>query len=135
MNNKNEQLFHNYYIEWIYLYKEGAVRNVTLKKYLMTHKHIQRLIPDIKIYQLNRQVYQKLINDFAFDHEKTTVMDFHHQLKASIQDLFDEGIIATDPTKKAIIKGKQPKTKKTKFLNQFELHTLLSNLDLSNEIT
>lgn len=61
-------------------------------------------------------------------------MDFHHQLKGAILDAVDEGLIEHDPTRKAIIKGKSPSKKKTKFLNQFELHTLLSNLDLRGEV-
>ena len=34
------------------------------------------------------------------------------------------------PTRKAIIKGKQPRQKKTKYLNQFELHAVLADLKL-----
>jgi len=61
-------------------------------------------------------------------------MDFHHQLKGAILDAVDEGLIERDPTRKAIIKGKTPADKKIKFLNQFELHTLLSTLELSAEV-
>ena len=55
-------------------------------------------------------------------------MDFHHHLKAAILDAVDEGLIDKDPTRKVIIKGKTPRKKKTKFLNQFELHMLLKTL-------
>ena len=58
-------------------------------------------------------------------------MDFHHQLKGAILDAVDEGLIPRDPTRKAIIKGKQPRAKKIKYLNQFELHAMLGDLDLS----
>lgn len=61
-------------------------------------------------------------------------MDFHHQLKGAILDAVDEGLIDRDPTRKVIIKGKTPKNKKPKYLSQFELHTLLSNLDLGQEL-
>ena len=61
-------------------------------------------------------------------------MDFHHQLKAAILDAVDEGLISKDPTRKAIIKGKAPREKKVKYLNQFELQKLISDLDLKNEI-
>lgn len=37
-------------------------------------------------------------------------------------------------TRKVIIKGKTPATKKIKYLNQFELHTLLINLKLTQKI-
>ena len=61
-------------------------------------------------------------------------MDFHHQLKGAILDAVDEGLIDRDPTRKAIIKGRTPTAKKGKYLNQFELHTLLASLELKNEV-
>ena len=75
-----------------------------------------------------------MLNDYALYHERQTTMDFHHQLKSSILDALDEGLLDRDPTRKAIIKGKTPRPKKIKYLNQFELHTLLANLDLKQEI-
>lgn len=33
--NKND-LFYEYYIQWITAYKEGATRNVTMNKYILT---------------------------------------------------------------------------------------------------
>ena len=59
---------------------------------------------------------------------------FHHQLKGAILDAVDEGLISRDPTRKAIIKGKTPSPKKLKYLNQFELHTLLTSLDLKGDV-
>lgn len=61
-------------------------------------------------------------------------MDFHHQLKGAILNAVDEGLIERDPTRKAIIKGKTPSVKKIKYLNQFELHTLLTSLDLKSGV-
>lgn len=51
-----------------------------------------------------------------------------------ILDAVDEGLIERDPTRKAIIKGKTPSVKKIKYLNQFELHTLLTSLDLKSGV-
>ena len=61
-------------------------------------------------------------------------MDFHHQLKGAILDAVDEGLIKRDPTRKAIIKGKTPRVKKIKYLNQFELHTLIAHLNLGETV-
>lgn len=74
------------------------------------------------------------MNQYASVHERQTTMDFHHHLKCAILDAVDEGLIPRDPTRKAIIKGKQPREKKPKFLNQYELHKLLDDLDLKGEI-
>ena len=84
---------------------------------------------------MNRIVYQQLLNDYAKDHERQTTMDFHHQLKGAVLDAVDEGLIEKDPTRKVIIKGKIPSEKKVKYLNQYELHTLLANLNLGPEIS
>lgn len=135
LNNitKND-LFYNYYSQWIAVYKEGAIRKVTMDKYLLTQMWVKRLAPELRICDLSRITYQNLLNDYAKLHERQTTMDFHHQLKGAILDAVDEGLIERDPTRKAIVKGKEPREKKTKYLNQFELHKLLSNLDLGQEI-
>ena len=74
------------------------------------------------------------LNKYAENHERQSTMDFHHQLKAAILDAVDEGMISRDPTRKAIIKGKTPREKKDKYLNQFELQKLIADLDLKGKI-
>lgn len=127
-------LFTEYYSNWLLLYKKGAVRDVTLRKYEMTLHWVERLMPDVRLCDLNRITYQKLLNDYAATHERQTTMDFHHQLKGAILDAVDEGLLPRDPTRKAVIKGKTPKQKKSKYLNQYELHKLLDSLDLGPEV-
>ena len=127
-------LFCDYYKQWISVYKEGAIRPVTMNKYNMAHNWLIKLIPDLIISDLDRITYQKLLNDYAAEHERQTTMDFHHHLKCAILDAVDEGLILHDPTRKAIIKGKPPREKKPKYLNQYELHKLLDDLNLSEEI-
>ena len=119
---------------WIGVYKEGAVRKVTMDKYRMTLAWLRRLAPELRLCDVSRVTYQQLLNDYALYHERQTTMDFHHQLKGAIMDAVDDGLIAKDPTRKAIIKGKTPVPKKIKYLNQFELHTLLSGLNLNGEL-
>lgn len=100
----------------------------------MTESWLKKLIPDVKVCEMTRIVYQQLINDYALEHERQTTMDFHHQIKGAILDAVDEGLIEKDPTRKVIIKGKTPSEKKIKYLNQFELHTLLIGLNLDKEV-
>lgn len=131
---KSNKLFIDYYENWIKMYKEGAVKKVTLKKYTLALSWLRKLAPTLKTSDISRSVYQQLLNDYAESHERQTTMDFHHQLKGSILDAVDEGQIKNDPTRKAIIKGRKPKEKKIKYLNQFQVQTLLTNLNLSTEI-
>jgi integrase len=131
---KCTDLFCDYYAKWIMVYKQGAIRKVTMDKYLMTLHWLQKLVPNLVISELTRITYQQLLNDYALYHERQTTMDFHHQLKGAVLDAVDEGLIGRDPTRKAIIKGKVPNAKKIKYLNQFELHTLLTTLELKSEV-
>lgn len=129
-----ETLFSEYYRQWIDVYKKGAIREATMSKYKMSLKWVEKLVPELKVSELSRTAYQQLLNDYASYHERQTTLDFHHQLKGAILDAVDEGLIERDPTRKAIIKGKTPKAKKIKYLNQFELHTLLKDLELKDEV-
>lgn len=126
----SNQLFHEYYEEWIEIYKEGAIREVSLQKYYITHSYIKDLVPNLKVGEITRREYQLLLNKYAETHEKQTTMDFHHQVKSSILDALDEGLLDNNPTRKVIIKGIEPRLKKTKFLNQFEVQLLLKDLNL-----
>ena len=131
---KNNDKFCDYYEKWINVYKEGAIRNSTMLKYKLTLKWLRQIVPNLKISEINRITYQEILNKYAEKHERQSTMDFHHHLKAAILDAVDEGIINRDPTRKAIIKGKTPRTKKDKYLNQFELQKLIGDLDLKEII-
>lgn len=125
----------DYFNNWVSVYKEGAIRDVTLSKYKMSLKWVEKLAPDLKLCDVSRIAYQQIINEYARDHERQTTMDFHHQLKGAVLDAVDEGLIPRDPTRKVIIKGKTPSKKKIKYLNQFELHTLLKGLNLGDQVS
>ncbi|EIT8987821.1 site-specific integrase, partial [Listeria monocytogenes] len=103
-------------------------------KYYVTEQKIQELVPELKIKDLDRYTYQQLLNNYALTHEKQTTMDFHHHLKGAILDAVDEGVLNQNPTRKIVIKGKNPRPKKAKFLNQFEVQVLLKELNLKEDI-
>lgn len=131
---RKEQMFHEYFKEWINLYKVGAIRSITLQKYYVTEQKLQELAPNLKLKELDRYSYQQLLNEYALTHEKQTTMDFHHHLKGAILDAVDEGVLTQNPTRKIVIKGKAPHPKKAKFLNQFEVQALLKELNLTEDI-
>lgn len=133
MKRKRNVLFADYYESWINVYKKGAIRKVTMDKYLLTLSWLRKLAPKLKVHEMTRTRYQELLNAYAETHERQTTMDFHHQLKASVLDAVDDGLIESDPMRKVIIKGKNPTDKKIKYLNQFQLHTLLNNLELKDK--
>ncbi len=128
-------LFSEYFAKWIRLYKDGAVRPITLRKYWLAYSWILQLNPELEVGSIDRAVYQDIINRYAENHERQTTMDFHHIIKGAVLDAVDEGLINRDPTRKVIIKGQTPSEKKTKYLNQYELHALLSTLVLGETVS
>lgn len=129
-----KELFSDYFEKWISVYKEGTIRKVTMQKYKLSLSWVKKLAPKLKLCDIDRVSYQQLLNDYSKDHERQTTMDFHHHLKSAILDAVDEGLIERSPTRKVIIKGKAPAEKGKKYLNQFELHTLIKDLDLGSTI-
>ena len=63
-----DSTFYDYYQQWVAMYKEGAVRDVTLRKYQLTKMWLSRLIPQLKLSELNRITYQRLLNYYASCH-------------------------------------------------------------------
>lgn len=130
-----KRLFSEVYYDWVATYKEGAVKSVTLDKYLASGRWLERIAPKLKLKDLNRRTYQNILNEYAKTHEKQTTMDFHTQLKACIRDLFHDRLIDIDPTYRAVTKGAEPiRRKKSKFLQKEELMLLMRSLILKNEI-
>ena len=95
---------------------------------------MKELAPNLHMNELNCRNYQQILNLYARNHEKTTTLDFHHHLKASLFDAVDDGLLKSDPTRRAIIKGCSPSEKKIKYLNLFDLQKLLRSLDLRSEL-
>ena len=118
IKKQQKELLTSYFERWINIYKEGAIREVTMEKYRLSLTWINKLAPKLKLCNIDRNSYQQLLNDYAKDHERQTTMDFHHHLKAAILDAVDERLIDRDPTRKVIIKGKAPREKKKKYLKQ-----------------
>lgn len=134
-NNYGDELFYIYFKNWTQMYKVGTIREVTLSKYHMAEKWIEKLAPELKVKEITRNSYQQLINDYAKEHERQTTMDFHHIIKAAVMDAVDDGVISRDPTRKVVIKGKEPREKKIKFLNRNEFEKLINTLNLGEEIS
>ena len=123
-----DKLFTDYYLEWIHMYKEGSVRQVTLDKYYLTHRELQKRWPLMKVKSINHYNYQKLINEYAETHEYLTVKGFHHHCKAAIMDALEDGLIVKDPTRHLVLREKRPGPKKIKYLRLLDLKRCWLNL-------
>lgn len=134
MTKKSDVLFCDYFEEWMEIYKKGAVREVTYEKYELAQRQVKKLVPDLKVSQLDKRTYQQLMNKYAETHEHQTTMDFHHQVKSAIADALDEGYLKIDPTRKVIIKGVVQRNHKFKYLAEVEVNLLMATLNLGDEV-
>ena len=105
-----------YFERWIHLYKKNSVTAVTFIKYENTLSHIKQLFGGILLRDLTRTLYQERLNIFAQNHAPRTVAAFHKHL---------------DPTRKAIISGRQISATK-RALDYQEWRHLIQGLDTSN---
>lgn len=55
---KKDVLFHQYFEELLELYKVGAIREIKLDKYYVTHQKIIELAPSSRLSDLDRRNYQ-----------------------------------------------------------------------------
>lgn len=124
--DKQNILLSEYFKDWMNLYKKGVVSEITYRKYKDTLNNIERYMPNIILSQLTRPLYQRYLNKFAEEHMKSTVIKFNNHIRASLKDAVEEGLILFDPTRKAVIKGKESdKTKNDKFLDYGDFKRLM----------
>ncbi|MCO6543130.1 MAG: site-specific integrase [Lactobacillus sp.] len=126
--NTANQTLAIYFDNWIMLYKQNYVSNITYMKYQNTAKHIRQYFGNIKLKDLNKDIYQERINLFSQTHAKRTVSCFHKHIRAALLDALDEGIINKDPTRKAVVTGKNYHAAQ-KFLNYADWKKLINKLD------
>ena len=89
-----ESLFCDYYAQWVKTYKEGAIRDVTMSKYRLTQSWLGKLIPELRLADMDRTAYQQLINGYAQHHERQTTIGFSSpRSKGRHSRAVDEGLI------------------------------------------
>ena len=64
MANK-KTTFYEYFKNWIEVYKKGAIRDVTMKKYQLSLFWVKKLVPKMRLCDINRISYQELLNKYA----------------------------------------------------------------------
>ena len=119
-------LLAEYFKVWMETYKKPASAPVTYVKYQNTYKHLKNYFGEIEFSAISRQQYQVILNKFAETHAKRTTAGFHKQIRAAILDALEEGNIATDFTRKAIITGRPKTSEKEMFLSYSEWQKIVS---------
>lgn len=120
-------LLSDHFEQWMNVYKKGKVSNVTFRKYENTLMNIKKYFPTDTLKTLTRTSYQAKLNEFAEKHADASVERFNIQIRASLRNAVDEGVIPYDFTQRAVIKGHAPSVReKDKFLNYQEFEQLMN---------
>ncbi|PXA33967.1 site-specific integrase, partial [Staphylococcus pseudintermedius] len=89
-------------------------------------KHIQHhKIGKVEISKINKQMYQKFINDFSENRAKETIRKTNGAIKSALEDAVYDGLIAKNPTYKITFKaGKTTKSEEEKYISLEEYKAL-----------
>ncbi|MCH5463231.1 site-specific integrase [Lactobacillus sp. LC28-10] len=113
---------------WFKTFKEPTISNTTKKRYLNTLKVVDENWEGQKISEITRTQYQRFLNRFGKHHSLASSQKLHSQIRASIRDAMDDGIITNDFTKRARISGSAGKNEADKYLDKPDMESLITEL-------
>lgn len=127
-------LLTDYFLKEIETYKKGQVRQVTYDKYRSNGRFLIENFSDMVLSKMTADDYQQILNKYAETHEKSTTIDFHHQLAWALKRAYNvDGLLKRDVTFDAKIpQGKKPSKKKQKFMEIEDMKRLIQELKHEN---
>lgn len=119
---KQNILFHEYYKNWIELYRVVGVTKNTLQRYNHLYDVLCEHFPAVKLVDVNKAMYQSFINEYGEKHGIRTMRQLNSYIRSMVRDAIEEQIIFRDFTKNVKIIGKPARNPNSKFLevNDFE---------------
>ena len=119
-------LLSDHFEQWMKIYKKGTVSEITYRKYETTLNTIKDLFAYQTVRSITKTEYQKVLNEYAKDHAKGTVLRLNTHIRSSLANLLDEGVIGYDFTKGALIKGNDGKASNEKYLDYDDFKKLIN---------
>lgn len=125
-NIDNYITLEEYFENWIKTYKQPVVKENTYRHYRNALQHIQKhKIGKMELSKINRQVYQKFINDYSKEHAKETIRKTNGAIRSALDDALYDGLIFKNPAYKVNYKaGKPTKSEQEKFISVTEYEIL-----------
>ncbi|WP_028977243.1 tyrosine-type recombinase/integrase [Sporolactobacillus terrae] len=114
----DELLFSEFYDHWYKTYRKGKLSFENDRELARTGKFVAERFPGVKLKEVTRDLYQKMLNDFGETRATATVKKYHVYMRACLRFAIEEGILFKDPTYKAVARGKIAEKKESlKYLN------------------
>lgn len=102
---ESHALFADYFLNWYHTFKEPVLSEATKRRYVITHKEVEKYFYGCKIIDISRLQYQEFLNEYGKTHSIASSKKVNTQIKACVHDALDDGAIRFDFTKKAKITG------------------------------
>ncbi|WP_461243708.1 tyrosine-type recombinase/integrase [Secundilactobacillus muriivasis] len=113
---------------WYDTFKAPTISATTQKRYANTLKVVAAKFVGQKISEISRTQYQQFLNEFGQTHSIASSQKLHSQIRASIRDAVDDGIITKDFTNRAKISGADGKNEADKYLDKDDMVKLITDL-------
>ncbi|WP_279404215.1 tyrosine-type recombinase/integrase [Secundilactobacillus kimchicus] len=128
------QNFVDYFVNWYKTYKEPVLSDSSKLRYRYTISIVMQYFTGRKLNQITRAEYQKFLNDYAHPVGKkeksiNSSEKVNTQIKASVRDAIEDGLITRDFTAKTTITGRPEKSKDMKYLDAADASELTKALE------
>ncbi|MDT1939686.1 MULTISPECIES: site-specific integrase [Carnobacterium] len=120
-----DEPFASYFRNWFELYRKGKNSLNNDRDIERAVKFAEKEFSSIRLKDLSRKDYQKVLNSYGETHSTASVKKHHTYMRACIKDALEEGLIHRDPTYRSVVKGKvAPKKEELKYLNYEQVRSL-----------
>lgn len=125
ITNENP-VFADFFWDWATTYRIPGKTDATKRRYTSQASILKKYFGRTRIKDINRNSYQKFINDYGKDHAKITVKKMHGVIKACISDAYDEGIVPQNFTNRINIVWNEKHIRKIEYLSIAEIKNLIN---------
>ncbi len=95
-----------------------------LKKHIYKLNNLMKYLPNQKLTNMNREIYQNLLVEYGKKHSKSTVTKFNALVHACVEDAIYDGKLEKDFVKRTKISFNKENERKIDYLNIDELKRL-----------
>ncbi|AKG74401.1 site-specific integrase [Salinicoccus halodurans] len=129
--------FKEFYLEWVDIHKKPHISKSSYKWYLNAlNIFIEEFGEDKLLKDVRKNDYQQLLNKYAENRTQESTRKLNNFLKAAFNHAHDEGIIARNPAKGAVVKGKKPSaTEESKYLSRTNFENLKAYVKTRSEMS
>lgn len=125
LTNENP-VFVDFFWDWATTFRLPGTTDATKRRYTSQTSILKKYFGKTRIKDINRNSYQKFINNYGEDHSKITVKKLHGVVRACISDAYDEGIVPQNFTNRINVVWNEQNTRKIEYLSIAEIQKLIN---------